>query len=116
MANETPRVARHSSKSELGNLEGWLACLVVVMAIVRFLRELSGDVIGSNAPRQLSPTGDFTQNPLAGLGNYFPPANFFWRIVRNSFCWSSVIARSGIGKNEIGDGTGQRRDPPLPSL
>jgi hypothetical protein len=29
MANETPRVARHSSKSELGNLEGWLACLVV---------------------------------------------------------------------------------------
>src|SRR5437588_151126 len=76
----------------------------------------TGDVIGSNAPRQLSLTGDFTQNPLAGLGNYFPPANFFWRIVRNSFCWSSVIARSRIGKNEIGDGTGQRRDPPLPSL
>lgn len=34
MANETPRVAGHSSRSELGSLEGWLACLAVWVACI----------------------------------------------------------------------------------
>jgi len=32
------------------------------------------------------------------------PETLFWRSVRNSFCWSSVIARLGIGKKDTGDG------------
>ena len=34
MANEILRAAGHSSKSELGSLEGWLACLAVWVACI----------------------------------------------------------------------------------